>query len=114
MTVGHENRILVTRQFDQRDVIGYLQLRPDIELLPDDYFALAYTVLEERDGKATKIRVHEVSLVATPPYIPHEVAHCAHCGKMRASIAFQNGIVQTNSTAPLSVQFPDLCFGGCQ
>jgi hypothetical protein len=63
-------RILVTRNFDKTDVIGFIQLRPGVEILPDTHFALGYTVVEKSGNTPTKIHVHEVSLCASEPYKP--------------------------------------------
>ncbi len=58
-------RIIVTRNFDQTDKIGYLQLRPGIEIPPDTHLALGYTVADtETHVLIKKIDVHEVSLVS--------------------------------------------------
>lgn len=60
-------RILVTREFNDLDPIGYLTLRDDVEILSDSEFALAYRVVEKaNDGTPTKIQVQSLSLISRP------------------------------------------------
>lgn len=60
-------KILVTRNFDKTDPIGYLTLQEGIDIPPDSEFALGYRILERAsNGTVTKIQVQEVSLVSKP------------------------------------------------
>lgn len=55
-------RILVTRNFDKLDPIGYLTLRDDVEIPPHSVFALGYLM----QGEDKAVKVQEVSLVPVP------------------------------------------------
>lgn len=65
-------RLLVTREFDSADVIGYLQLRDGVEIPLHSVFSLAYLV-EERDsiGKPTKGRVQSISLISDEQFVQY-------------------------------------------
>lgn len=50
--------------FDKRTLIGWLYLEDESLISPDMEFAMGYEVLEQTpDGRVTKIRLREVSLV---------------------------------------------------
>jgi hypothetical protein len=65
-------KIPVTRNFDVTDPIGVLILQDDVDISIDSVFALGYSILEAVNGKPTKIRVHEVSLIPDSLYQPYE------------------------------------------
>ena len=64
-------RIPVTRNFDNRDPIGYLTLHDDVEIPPNSVFSLAYTVQEWTNRKPTKIQVQSVSLIPDSHFLQY-------------------------------------------
>lgn len=67
MTVSESGRrILITRQFDHRDIIGYIQLRPGVEIAPAMYIAFSFLLSGDTPETSEYVVLEGAALVYDP------------------------------------------------